>query len=88
MNFGLWIAHRIANQSGGNLPMPWIVSLKKSSRVIDMQYGERFFPRRYYYKRDAEIMADKVRKDKGEAEVKPASKQGEALIKVRRKHRG
>jgi hypothetical protein len=68
--------------------MPWIVSLKKTSRFVEMQYGEGFFPRRFYYKRDAEILADKVRKDEGEAEVKPVTKPGEALIGVRRKHRG
>jgi hypothetical protein len=39
--------------------MPWIVWLRKTSRVIDMQYGEGFFPRRFYYKRDARELSTK-----------------------------
>jgi hypothetical protein len=68
--------------------MPWIVSLKKTSNLIDMQYGDGFFPRRSLYKRDAELVADEVRRLTGEVEVKPAAKPGEYLMKVSRKHRG
>jgi hypothetical protein len=68
--------------------MPFIVSLKKTSRFIDMQYDEGFFPRRFHYRKDAEHLAEEVRKLMGEAEIKLVTKPGEALLKVSRKHRG
>ena len=52
--------------------MPWVVKLVRPPRINDFRSG--FFPRRCWYKKDAEALKQEVAEKGGEAIVEKAKK--------------
>ena len=51
----------------------WEVSVKPNFKLEGI-YGRKYFPRKYYYKKDATLLAADVKKQGGEATVKKVKK--------------
>ena len=56
-----------------NRKMPWIVKIIKPP--VPYHYGKDYFPRKFYYKKDAVQLRDSVNANSGQAVVEPIRKQ-------------